>query len=94
MLLENTMRMSKYYMQLRKWASLNRVEFSDTKVKSMLIDPRKRFKRIRKSDESPDPDEISQVHYFDVQGNLCTVENMSDDKCLGAIIDDRLEFNS
>jgi hypothetical protein len=63
---------------------------SDQKVKAMLIDPRK-----RQVDRGVDiNDELSEVLYRNSKGEISQIENVTTYRYLGAIIDNRLKFNS
>jgi hypothetical protein len=64
------------YQHVRVWASLYRVQFSDSKVQCMDIAPT-RYKR---------------PHFDNLEGKVVSVQCVSDYKYLGAIIDNKLSF--
>ena len=79
--------LSEAYAHIRKWCYRNRVELSDSKVKSMYISPSVRSKRFRE-------DSGEAVRCFDYSGNVCIVDEVLEYKYLGALIDHKLSLKS
>ena len=79
--------LSEAYTHIRKWCCRNRVELSDSKVKSMYISPSLRSKRDRENNGEA-------VRYFDSKDHPCAVDEVLEYKYLGALIDSKLSLKS
>lgn len=79
-------RMSKVYQAVRDWTDSNRIQLSDSKVKSMLILPRV-HKRTREKRSN------LRVKYQDPTHKTQDVERTRCYKYLGALFDDKLDFS-
>ena len=81
-----TLRMTRLYARLRAWAVRNRVEFNDSKVKLMIVAPRKR----RRPGLHLYPE--LRVSYTDLDGNPQVVEHVECYNYLGAKLDQKLNL--
>ena len=88
---EANLKLTSIYSHIRQWARHNRVEFNDSKVKSMLVRPK--WHRKRKSTQHTY--HLDRVLYLDEQSNtIRRVEVVSEYRYLGAILDDKLTLTS
>lgn len=76
--------LSKEYESIRNFASRRKIQFSDSKVKSMLMSTTRKRRR--------DSMNVPVVTYRDLAGNVRLVEQVSHYKYLGIVIDDKLNF--